>query len=224
MKVLIVEDDRDLSMQIKRGLVSIGFDVIQAFDGEDGFYQLCEGSCDIAIVDRMLPVMSGTEVISRIRKMGKDIPIIIATALGDVDDRINGLDSGADDYIVKPFDVRELAARIRALTRRAAGGSGNQLSFGDVIFSKDELKINGPLGDQAVTPTEAELIETLMRNSDKVITRNQLFVRVWGIDSDSLDGSLDIYIHYARNHLAKISQRTTIRTVRGKGYRLEFEQ
>ena len=221
MKVLLIEDDRELNNIVKDGLIALGYEVEQAYDGEDGFYKLCEGGCDIAVVDRMIPIMSGTELVKKARKMNNHIPVIMATALGDIDDKIAGLDSGADDYIVKPFDVRELAARIRAQSRRLNVEDNSVMKFGDLMLIRDELRLIGPLGEQTVTPTEAELIGSLIMNSGKVMMRNQLFARVWGTDSDLLDGSLDIYIHYARSHIGKVSNTVSIKTIRGKGYKLQ---
>ena len=224
MKILIVEDDRELAELLKKGLAGSGYDVDISLDGEEGFYYLCQNIYDAAVIDRMLPSMSGTELIKKARKEGIATPVIMATALGEIEDRIEGLDTGADDYIVKPFDIRELEARIRALTRRPVGiGETEEMSLGDITFIPASLIIRGTLGECPVSKTEADLLESFIKNPEKTLSREYLFARVWGNDSDVDDTSLDTYIHFIRRHLKSVSRTVSVATLRRVGYRLEVK-
>lgn len=221
MKLLMIEDDALLAEQVKAGLEAEGFSVDIAADGEEGLYLLEQGGYDAAVIDRMLPGMDGAALLKKARHEGIAIPAIMATALGQIEDRIEGLDAGADDYIVKPFDIRELSARLRAMLRRPAVLAERELKYLDIELKLGDMVLSGEKGCRAVTPTEANLLEALILKAETIIPRNRLFARVWGAGSEIMDSSLDIYIYYVRRHLAAVSDSVVITTKRGVGYKLE---
>ncbi len=223
MKILIVEDDRKLSEQLAKGLEAAGISSELCYDAESGLYALLEGSYDAAVIDRLLPGGDGAELLRRARKGGVITPAILATALGQVEDRVDGLDFGADDYIVKPYDIRELAARLRALVRRPRQIETPSLSFGGVTLERTELLLRGEMGQRQLSPTEAELLEAFLMKPDATLSRDYLFSRVWGSASETMEGALDIYIHYVRRHLDAVSKTVAIVTRRGLGYRMELK-
>ena len=220
MKILLVEDDRNLAQQMRLGLRSDAFEVDIAINGNDGLYMLTEGEYDAAVVDWMLPELDGKTLVSRVRKAGNQIPIIMATALGQIEDKLECFEAGADDYIVKPFDVRELSARLKALLRRPRRMGDDTLSFADIMLSKTEQQLSGKKGTVAVTQKEADLLEAFILHPEQTLTREMLFSRVWGIETETLEGALDIYVHYLRRHLSFVSDDVKIMTTRGIGYKL----
>ncbi|NLC78248.1 MAG: response regulator transcription factor, partial [Ruminococcaceae bacterium] len=221
-KILVVEDDKNLGELIKEGLESDGHEITLCNDGEEGLYYLSSGGYEVAVLDRMLPSLDGVSLLQKARGAGVTTPVILVTALGQINDRIDGLDAGADDYLVKPFEMSELLARIRALARRPRDISGGEeLRFADVSLSSMTLLIKGPRGRCEISKKESELLETLLRNPEKPLSRAFIYARVWGADSFVEDSSLDIYIHYVRRHLAAVSDRVKIKTLRGVGYMLE---
>jgi len=219
--VLLVEDDEPLARIVTKSLSQHGFDVEVAGDGQEGLERARDGGHDAVVLDIQLPKMNGIEVATRLRDEHNDIPIIMLTARSGVPDRITGLDAGADDYLVKPFSLGELAARLRALSRRGrAEQRGDEvLEAGPLQLDTGarEVRVNGELVE--LTGTEFALLEYLMRNAGQVLSRDQLREEVWGAGFEPASNVVDIYVHYVRRKLKQAGlTQDPIRTVRGLGY------
>jgi DNA-binding response OmpR family regulator len=189
-------------------------------DGRQALDLLEVGDFDVVVLDRMLPKLSGTEVCQRLRKDGNATPILMLTALDSIEDKVEGLDAGADDYLAKPFAFAELLARIRALTRRRQAITSDILKVGDLVLDpvKHEVTRDGHAID--LTPKEFALLEFLMQHPGQVLSRAQIMDQVWGYDFASVANVVDIYVHYLRNKIDKGQGNRLIKTVRGIGYRL----
>lgn len=218
MKLLLVEDEIKLAQALSHILRKNGYILDHAADGETGFELAAGGGYDLIILDRMLPRRDGISVLKELRSLGMHTPVIFMTAKDSPQDRVEGLDAGADDYLIKPFSVDELLARLRALSRRkdkdlvdatlTAGG-----------FTLDPLKGEVARGREMIqlSVKESMLLEILMRNRGQVVTKERIFERVWGYDSETEFGNIDLYIHYLRKKLGD----ACIKTVRGVGYFLK---
>ncbi len=221
MRILIVEDDQKQCYLLQFQLEKERFDVDVCFDGADAEYYIKLNSYDIILLDRMLPHKDGIEIIKQMRKDNITVPAIMLTALGELTDKITGLDSGADDYLVKPFEFEELLARIRCLLRRPSGiESLTKVYAGDVTYKADENVITGPKGTCTLSQKEGALIELFLHNADQTISRNVILTRIWGADYEIEDGNLDNYIYFVRRRLRNISDTVIIQTIRGVGYKL----
>jgi DNA-binding response OmpR family regulator len=219
MHVLVVEDDQALARILVKSIESAGHTADVVHDGERGLETARAGKHDAMVLDLMLPKLSGLEVCRRLRADGRSIPVLMLTARSAVSERIEGLDAGADDYLVKPFSLGELQARLRALGRRGTGVQADVIESGELFLdvSAREVKV----GDEPVelTGTEFALLEYLMRNQGSVLSRDQLRLEVWGDGFEPSSNVVDIYIHYVRRKLKSAGlQRDPIRTVRGLGY------
>lgn len=222
MRILLVEDDKNLNRTLAYSLRQENFDVDTCFDGEEALYYIEETPYDLVLLDRMLPVCDGLSVLREMRRQNRHTPVILLTALGEVDDKITGLDCGADDYLVKPFDFKELCARIRSILRRPAQLLTLQkLSFSDLIFCPDTLTLTGPGGSCTLSRREGALLETFLRSPGTALPRARLLTHVWGPDSEVEDGNLDNYVYFLRRRLKEVGSAGKILTVRGFGYRLE---
>lgn len=222
MRILLVEDDKKLNQSLAFQLEAEGFMTDSCRDGEEALYYIEEHIHDLILLDRMLPRVSGTEVLQKMRKDGNQTPVILITALGTLDDKVTGLDLGADDYLVKPFAFEELMARIRCVTRRPRKMQlGEQLSLKDLTFHMEEKTLTGPDGSCSLSGREGMLLETFLRNPGQTLSRTILLSKVWGMDSDVEEGNLDNYIHFLRRRLKTVGSPVRIQTVRGIGYRLE---
>jgi two-component system response regulator QseB len=215
--LLIVEDDRSLSALLDELFTAEGYRVDTAYDGQSGMHRGLTGNYDALIVDRGLAVMDGAELIALLRARGVTTPALILTARGSVEDRVEGLDSGAQDYLVKPFEIAELLARVRALVRRA-DDAGTVLQAGGLRLDLMTRRVTGgPDGEAELSDRESALLATLMRSPRIVLTRAQLLMRAFdGVDSEA---AVDLYVHYLRRKLGK----NVIRTVHGSGYRFGLE-
>jgi DNA-binding response OmpR family regulator len=189
-------------------------------DGRDALDMLEAGEFDVVVLDRMLPAASGTDVCRRMRKRGDATPVLMLTALDSIEDRVEGLDAGADDYLPKPFAFAELSARIRALARRRSAVIGPVLQMEDLVL--DPVRHEVSRGGRAIelTPKEFALLEYLMQHPGQVLGRGQIMDHVWGYDFASVANVVDIYVHYLRNKIDRGPGRKLIKTVRGVGYRL----
>ncbi len=222
MHILIIEDDRDLCNTLKMQLLSENHTADCCYTGSEALYFAMTGSYDLILLDRMLPEIDGLSILRSIRQSRIDTPVILTTALGTVDDRIDGLDCGADDYLVKPYDINELLARIRALSRRPKAFTGHQcLFYEDIRFDPDARILSAQEREEKLTKREALLMEFFLRNPEKTLTREQLFSRAWGPDGAVEEGNLDTYIYFLRKHLRTLKSPASITTVHGVGYRLE---
>jgi two-component system response regulator MprA len=206
MRILIVDDDRPLRDALRRTLVLGGYETVQAADGEDALAQVVAAAPDAVVLDVGLPGIDGLEVSRRLRAAGNRVPILMLTARDAVGDRIDGLDAGADDYLVKPFDVGELKARLRAILRRSSGAADpDALAFEDGRFAE-------------LTRTEYVLLELLMLNPRRVLPHALIYERVWGYDFGPASNALRVYVGYLRRKLEAIGARPLVHTVRGVGY------
>ena len=224
MKILLVEDDAELCSVIQKALEKEKYIVDCVSDGETAmFYALnTEYAYDLAIIDRMLPVIDGLTIIKAMRKKGIRIPVIIITAMDALDNRIEGLDGGADDYLVKPFHIRELSARVRALIRRPADLQlSGKLQYGDLTFDKESRKLSSDGKSVQLTARETELFSVLIQSPEKLLNREQLVLKIWGTSSEVEAGNVDNYISFLRKRLRELNSFCKITTVYGAGYKLE---
>ncbi len=219
-RILIIEDDPSISKLLQRGLAYEGYNVECAPDGKSGLVKARDNAPDLVVLDWMLPGLDGLEVCHRLR-MGGSIPVLMLTAKDTVEDRIQGLDAGADDYMVKPFNLDELLARIRALLRRTQTDRVQGLKFADLSLDVGTHEVYR--GDKliALTAKEFELVELFLRHPRQVMTREVLFDRVWGYDFGGESNVLEVYIRYLRQKLEEAGQPRLIHTVRGVGYVLK---
>lgn len=224
MRILVVEDDRALCDAVAYWLRAHQYSVDECHDGHEADYYRKEGSYDCILLDRMLPGLDGVSILKKMREQKDTTPVILITALGTLSDKLTGLDSGADDYLVKPFEFEELEARIRSVTRRRFGTDPDRtLHFKDTSYDPDRLKLSGPGGFSVLSKKEGLVMETLLLNAGKTLSREMIINRVWGIDSDVEVSNLDNYIHFLRKRLKSLKCTVKIANVWGVGYRLEEE-
>ena len=222
MRILIIEDDKDLAELMKFRLEKENFTVDVCHDGADGLYYMQETMYDLVILDRMLPSMDGTKILKQARAAHIATPVIFLTALGELEDKITGLECGADDYMVKPFAFEELLARIRSIMRRPGKwGDLGLLKLGDISFDPECGRLCKDTKECTLSKRESALLEIFLRNPGQVLPRTLLLSRVWGMDSDVEDGNLDNYIHFLRRRLKTVGSTLILKTIRGTGYQLE---
>lgn len=222
MRILLVEDNVKLNDSLKYQLEKDGFAVDSCMDGEEALYFIRQQIYDVVLLDRMLPFLDGISVLKQMRQERIHTPVILITALGTLEDKVTGLNLGADDYLVKPFAYEELSARIRCITRRSRDmENGTSLSFGDIVYDTREGLLKGPEKSCLLSKREGELLEALLRNKEQTLARSILLTKVWGPDCDVEDGNLDNYIHFLRRRLKSVNADVSVKTVRGIGYRLE---
>ncbi|MBE5967476.1 MAG: response regulator transcription factor [Lachnospiraceae bacterium] len=222
MYLLIVEDDEDLCSILKYQLKKNNIEADFCHDGEDAFFYIGKQTYDIIVLDRMLPGMDGLTILNKLRKQNIATPVIMVTAMDTLKNRIEGLDTGADDYLTKPFDIEELLARIRALARRPAKIENfEQLHFSDFILDLGTMQLSGEKESCGLSKREGDLLSFFIRNKGQILTREMLLTRVWGADSFVSDGNLDNFIYFLRKRLRSIHSHATIKTIRGIGYQLE---
>jgi two-component system, OmpR family, response regulator len=221
--ILVIEDEPGIVDFLERGLGAHGFDVLTATDGDTGIEQALSADIDLVVLDLMLPGRSGLEVLERLRKSKPVLPVIVLTALNEVEQRVTGLDAGAADYIVKPFSLSELAARIRAQLRMASQAPQTTLSGGgiEVNLITREVRRNGDL--IRLSTTEFELLSYLMRNRGHVLSREQILRAVWGYEYDPGTNVVDVYVGYLRRKLRAGDAAAPIVTIRSVGYRFDAQ-
>ena len=221
MYVLVVEDERRLAQLVRRVLEEEGHTVDTAHDGDEGLTMALDASHDVIVLDVMLPGRDGISVCGELRQQRVDTPVLLLTALDGVDDRVRGLDAGADDYLPKPFAFQELLARIRALgRRRVQAREPSELRFEDLVLDLRRRRAQRAQRMIELSPKEFSLLEYLMRNDGRVVTRTQILDHLWGYDYDSESNLVDVYVAYLRRKVDKGHKRPLIRTVRGVGYAL----
>lgn len=224
MRILLIEDDKKLCASLAFQLEKQGFAVDVCHDGEEGLFLLREQAHDCVLLDRMLPSLDGLSVLEKARADKLRTPVILLTALGELDDRVRGLNAGADDYIVKPFAFEELLARIRSALRRPAPYLGEEaLQAGDLSYDSVRKVLSCGERSCALSRREGDLLELFLRNPNQTLPRRMILCRVWGPEGDVEDGNLDNYIHFLRRRLQTLGSSLSIRTVRGTGYRLEVD-
>jgi two-component system response regulator MprA len=222
VKILVVDDERAVRESLRRALELEGYEIELAEDGRAALSRLEseEGQPDAVILDVLMPGVDGLEVCRRLRRTGIRVPVLMLTARDEVENRVAGLDAGADDYVTKPFALEELLARVRALLRRTTDGAGEILQFGDLHLDPGTREVRRGERPIELTRTEFALLELFMVNPRQVLTRSIIFERVWGYDFGFASNSLDVYIGYLRRKTEAAGEPRLIQTVRGVGYAL----
>lgn len=222
MRILIIEDEKKLADSIKKGLEQESYAVDTAYEGSDGFGLAVTCDYDLLILDLMLPGMDGIEICRKLREKNIDTPIIMLTARGQIKDRVEGLNSGSDDYLVKPFAFEELLARIKALSRRPKSSTGLVLSVNDLKLNTLTYEVTRCGKEIRLSKKEYALLEFLMRNKGKILTKKQIIDHVWDYDADILPNTVEVYVGYLRDKIDRSfkNSKPLITTVRGFGYRL----
>ncbi len=219
MRILLIEDDKNLCEMLRFQLEKEHHEMTICNNGRDGLDLFLQDAYDLVLLDRMLPTMNGLLILQKARRRGISTPVIMITALGELYDRVEGLDCGADDYLVKPFAYEELAARIRSIGRRNHVYDDNNLfSYADLTYDSRLRELTGPDGSMQLSGREGRLLEVFLQNPDTTLQRLVLLSRVWGADAPVEESNLDTYIHFVRKRLQQIGSRATIETVRGIGY------
>jgi two-component system response regulator MprA len=217
MRILVVDDDPEIVSFVKRGLIYEGYSVDTAGDGTEALTIARDKEPDLVILDIMMPGIDGVEVSKRLRQAG-DVPILMLTAKGTVADRVEGLDSGADDYLVKPFAFDELLARVRALLRRHQPREGEVLRFSDLSLDTATREVKRGNEIIELTAQEFDLLELFMRHPRQVLIRDRIYERVWGYDFGGESNLIEVYVSYLRSKLEASGKPRLIQTVRGVGY------
>ena len=218
MRILIVEDEKKVAGFIKKGLEEETYAVDVAHDGEEGLHLAKEGDYDLVILDLMLPKMNGLEVLSELRGGRRDVPILLLTAKDTVEDRVTGLNKGADDYLTKPFAFSELLARVRVLLRRGKAEVKTELQIADLSLNLVSHKVNRGGGEVELTGKEYSLLEYFMRNQGKVLTRTMIAEHVWDYNFDTFTNVIDVYVNHLRKKVDKGHSKKLLHTLRGVGY------
>lgn len=226
MKILVVEDEHKIANSIKKGLEQELYAVDAVYTGDEGFDLAYSEDYDLIILDRLLPGIDGVQICKKLREQKIHTPILILTAKGQINDKVEGLNSGADDYLVKPFAFEELLARIRALIRRPKNNLGSLLTVSDLSLNTINFEVKR--GNKLINLTNKEfsLLEYLMRHPNQIIKKDQIIMHVWNYDADILPNTVEVYIGYLRNKIDKpFSDRPAlIHTVRGFGYRISCKE
>ena len=225
MRLLLIEDEKRMAQALCELLRQEKYEVDHCADGPDGLTAIESNIYDIAILDVMLPGMNGFEVAKKARQAGIRTPILMLTAKADLDDKVTGLDCGADDYLTKPFMTRELLARLRALGRRTLGTADGILSFADIALDTGTLTLSCTADGQSVRLSDKEyrILEYLIANSGQILTREQLAVKIWGFENEAEYNNVEVYMSFTRKKLAFVGAKTEIKAVRGIGYELRCD-
>ena len=224
MRVLVVEDQHRIADFISRGLSEQGYAVDVAYDGDEALQWVDTAEFDVIVLDVMLPIRDGIEVCRTLRERGLRMPILMLTARDTAEDRVRGLDSGADDYLVKPFAFAELLARLRALTRREPAALGTVLQVGDLILDTTTREASRQGMSLELTSKEYALLEYLMRHPNQVLTRTMIAEHVWNYDFDNATNVIDVHIRNLRRKIDDPFPTKLVQTVRGAGYRISARQ
>ena len=224
MRLLLAEDERELSNALVAILKHNNYSVDAVYNGEDALNFLQTGNYDGVILDIMMPIMDGITVLRKIRQQGNNVPVLILTAKSDVDDRVIGLDSGADDYLSKPFAAKELLARIRSVTRRRSEAVSSVLKFGNISLDCVNFELSSPKDTIRLQNKEFQLFEMLIANPKQVISTDRLFEKIWGYDSNAEINVVWVYISYLRKKLGTLEANIHIKAARNQGYSLEENQ
>ena len=225
MRILVVEDEKALAELVSDRLKRDRYVVDVSYDGEEGMDNALSGMYDLIILDIMLPKVDGITILGEIRKQDKEVKVIMLTAKGELEDRLLGFDKGANDYVPKPFHIEELAARVNAQLNITKAVE-NVLEFGDIVldYRASKVRCRTNREDVGVNNKEFQLLEYLMNNPDRILSREMIYDRVWGMDSEAVSNNLEAYMSFVRKKLKVIGSRTSIKTIRNMGYRLEYEE
>lgn len=221
MRILICEDEIDLADGLCAILKGNKYSVDVVYDGEEALTYLEAENYDAVVLDIMMPKVDGITVLKTIRENGNSIPVIMLTAKSELDDKIVGLDSGADDYLTKPFEVKELLARLRAITRRKENVTDNVLTFGNITLNRTTFELSSEKGNYKLTNKEFQMLEMLMSTPSNIISADTFMDKIWGYDTDSDISVVWVYISYLRKKLAKLDADVEIKVTRNVGYCLE---
>jgi DNA-binding response OmpR family regulator len=223
MRVLVIEDEAKVASFIKRALEEESYAVDLAADGQQGLDLGLTGSYDLIVIDLMLPTLPGLEVLKHLRREKVSAPVLILTAQSQVDQKVNGLDAGADDYLTKPFAIDELLARVRALLRRGTTEAPGILQIDDLILNPATREVTRNSQRIDLTLKEYALLEYFMRHAGRVLTRPMISEHVWNQDFDTFTNVIDVYVNYLRNKIDRGRSRKLIHTIRGSGYMLKAD-
>lgn len=225
MRILLVEDEKHLAEAISQILKKNNYTVDMVHDGEDGLDYALSDIYDLILLDIMLPKLNGIEVLKEIRKEGISVPVLMLTAKGEISDRVTGLDSGADDYLPKPFATEELLARIRALSRRKGEvPTTDDLEFGDITLTPSTLMLTKGATEIKLTLRECELMEFLILRKGLIASKEMIIDKLWGFDSEAEHNNVEVYISFLRKKLSFLKSNVVIATTRGVGYALEVNK
>ena len=224
MRILLAEDERSLSRAVVALLEKNNYSADAVYDGAEALEYLAAENYDAVILDIMMPKMDGLTVLRKLRERGGHVPVLMLTAKSEVEDMVAGLDTGANDYLTKPFATAELLARIRAMTRTQNTQTGSRLSFGNVVLDQTTFELSAPGGSIRLANKEYQMIELLMRNPRQVIPTERFLEKIWGYDSDVEINVVWVYISYLRKKLAALHANVQIRATRNTGYSLEEKQ
>lgn len=224
MRILVVEDESKLSNNIKQGLTESGFAVDQAFDGEEGQYLAESEEYDAIVLDVMLPKIDGVTLCKELRKKQNKTPILMLTARSRLDDKIEGLDAGADDYLTKPFEFAELKSRINALLRRSHNQAETVITIGDLVVNPKSHKVERNSKTISLTAKEFAILEFLARHKNEVVTRTQILEHTWDYNFDSMSNIVDVFVATLRKKIDGESKKKLLHTVRGVGFKLSEQE
>ena len=223
MRILVVEDEAKVGSFIRRALEEESYAVDLSIDGAEGLDLALGGTYDLIVLDVMLPNVSGLEILQRLRKEKNKTPVLILTARAQLEQKVKGLDSGADDYLTKPFAIEELLARVRALLRRGLGETAGLLQVEDLVLNPATREVTRGGQRLDLTTKEYALLEYFMRNPGRILTRPMIAEHVWNLDFDTCTNVIDVYVNYLRNKIDRGRERKLIQTVRGSGYVMKAE-
>ncbi len=224
MRILVVEDEKEIADGLLGILKNEGYSVDVTYNGEEGFYSIMSGIYDLILLDVMLPNMNGFEILKKVRSKGIDVPIILLTAKTQTEDKIHGLDFGADDYLTKPFEVGELLARIRAIFRRNMNIKDNILSAFDIELDVFSYQLKKNYKAVKLSKIEYKILESLMMNKNQILEKETLISKIWGFDEYGDYNSLEVYVSFIRKKLKFLEANACIITKKGVGYYLAFKE
>ncbi|HBY32264.1 MAG TPA: DNA-binding response regulator [Clostridiales bacterium] len=224
MRLLLAEDEKSLSRALCAILAKNNYSVEAVYDGQDALDYLLSGEYDCAVLDVMMPKMDGFTVLRKIREKGITIPVMMLTARSEIDDKVEGLDLGANDYLTKPFESRELLARLRAITRSVVTVADNTLRFGNIVLDRKSFELSGPSGSVRLAAKEYQMMEYLMSNPGTLISTDRFMEKVWGLDSDADINVVWTNLSYLRKKLTSVGSDVKIKAARNAGYFLEVEK
>ena len=224
MRLLLAEDERTLSDALVTILSHSNYSVDAVYNGQDALDYLTAGNYDCAVMDVMMPKMDGISVLRKIRAQGITIPVLLLTAKSEIDDRVEGLDSGADDYMTKPFSTKELLARVRAMTRRQPELTDNLLKFGNIVLSRGDYSLTGPKGEVRLANKEFQMLEMMMMNPNQAISTERFLEKIWGYESESEINVVWVNISGLRKKIASVGGNAAIKAARGIGYLLSADE
>ncbi len=224
MRLLLAEDEKALSSALQVILKHNNYSVDAVYNGQDAYDYIVAGVYDGVILDVMMPKMDGFTVLSKIRSEGCDVPVIMLTAKSETDDKINGLDLGADDYLAKPFEMKELLARIRAITRRKSEAVSTDMTYGDCALNSLNYELSSGGGSVKLQNKEYQIMELLMANQKSIISAELMMEKIWGYDTDTEISVVWVNISYLRKKLGQIGSKVSIKAVRNQGYTLEYSE